>query len=218
MSSVGDLGRRVAERRRELGMTADELATRAGMSPTYIRVIESSPSPQLSGAAMWRLAAALEVSVDGITGGGMEAPPGRADPSDRPALEAITTGECEALIAAGGVGRLVFVGKGGPTALPVNFRVLEGDIVFRTEPKAEFLGDLATGEVSFEVDHLDEALTEGWSVLLTGKSHVIEEPSEMDSAQSLSIVPWAGGDRDAYVRVVPGKITGRRIRKRFGDD
>ena len=147
----------------------------------------------------------------------MEEPPGRADPSDRPALEALTADECEALIASGGVGRLVFSDQRGPTALPVNFRVLEGDIVFRTEPGAAFLDNLAKGEVSFEVDHLDEALTEGWSVLLTGESHVIVDPSEMDSAQSLSITPWAGGDRDAYVRLVPRKITGRRIRRRFGD-
>jgi nitroimidazol reductase NimA-like FMN-containing flavoprotein (pyridoxamine 5'-phosphate oxidase superfamily) len=156
--------------------------------------------------------------VDAITGGGMESPPGRAEPSDRPALEALSVGDCESLIAAGGIGRLVFSDRRGPTALPVNFRVLEGDVVFRTEPKASFLDSIATGEVSFEVDHLDEALTEGWSVLLTGKSHVIEEPGELASAQSLSIAPWAGGEREVYVRVVPRKITGRRIRKQFGDD
>ncbi len=217
MSTVGDLGRRVAERRRQLGLTVDEVATRAGMSATYVRVVESSPSSQPSPAALWRLAAALEMPVDAITGGGMESPPGRAIPSDRPALEALSVGDCEALIAAGGIGRLVFSDRRGPTALPVNFRVLEGDIVFRTEPEATFLESISTGEVSFEIDHLDDALTEGWSVLLTGKSHVIEEPSELESAHSLSIAPWAGGERETYVRVVPRKITGRRIRKQCGD-
>ena len=121
MSVVGDLGRRVAERRSQLGLTVNEVATRSGMSPTYVRFIESSPSPQLSGAAMWRLAAALEVSVDDITGSGMETPPGQSDPSDRPLLEALTVGECEALIASGGIGRLVFSDERGPTAFPVNF-------------------------------------------------------------------------------------------------
>ncbi|MGD0312579.1 MAG: pyridoxamine 5'-phosphate oxidase family protein [Acidimicrobiales bacterium] len=216
MSQVGDLGRRVAERRRALGLTVDELATRSGMSPTYVRAVESSPSPQPSRAALWRLAAALETSVDIITGGGMEAPPGRTDPSDRPTLEPLTIGECEALIAPGGVGRVVFSDERGPVALPVNFRVSEGDIVFRTEPNAGFVTSLATGDVSFEVDHLDETLTEGWSVLLTGKSHVIVDPGEVRRAQSLAIVPWAAGDRDAYVCLVPREITGRRIRKRSG--
>ncbi len=50
-----------------------------------------------------------------------------------------------------------------------------------------------------------------------GKSHVIEEPGELESAHSLSITPWAGGERETYVRIVPRKITGRRIRKQFGD-
>lgn len=217
MSAVGDLGRRVTERRHQLGLTVDEVATRAGMSATYVRVVESSPSSQPSPAAMWRLAAALEMPVDALTGGGMESPPGRAEPSDRPALEVLSVADCEALIAEGGIGRLVFLDRRRPTALPVNFGVLEGDVVFRTESKAAFLESIATGEVSFEVDHLDEALTEGWSVLLTGKSHMIEEPSELESARALSIAPWAGGEREAYVRVVPQKITGRRIRKQFGD-
>jgi transcriptional regulator with XRE-family HTH domain len=57
MNSVGDLGRRVAERRGELGLTIDEVAKRSGMSSTYVRVVESSPSPQLSRAALRRLAA-----------------------------------------------------------------------------------------------------------------------------------------------------------------
>ncbi len=58
MSEVGDLGRRVAERRRELGLTVDQVAARSGMSATYLRVVESNPAPQLSRAALWKLAAA----------------------------------------------------------------------------------------------------------------------------------------------------------------
>jgi hypothetical protein len=217
MNSVGDLGRRVKERRDELGLTIDEVAKRSGMSPTYVRVVESSPAPQLSPAALWRLAAALETSVEAIAGGGMESPPGRGDPSDRPALELLPVSECEELIASGGVGRFVFSAERGPAAIPVNFRVLKDAIVFRTSSDASFLSNLPKEDVSFEIDHLDEALTEGWSVLLTGEGHVIVDPSEVDVARSLAIAPWAGGDRDLYVSVVPRTITGRRIRKRSDD-
>jgi hypothetical protein len=55
MNSVGDLGRRPEDRRRQLGLTAEEVAIRAGMSPTDIGVLESSPSPVVSAAALWRL-------------------------------------------------------------------------------------------------------------------------------------------------------------------
>ena len=108
MSTTGDLGRRVKERRLELELGPEEVATRAGMSTTYLRALEASPSPELSRAALWRLAAALETSVGFITGSGMDEPPGPAEPSARPLLESLSIDECRALVGAGGVGRVVF--------------------------------------------------------------------------------------------------------------
>jgi transcriptional regulator with XRE-family HTH domain len=207
----------VEERRRELGLTADELASRAGMSPGYLHYVESSPSAELPRAALWRLAASLETSVDDLSGSGMEAAPGRTVPSDRPVLEPLMLDECRSLIATGGVGRLVFSDATGPKALPVNFRMLGGDIVFRTDPKAPYLVGSASESVAFEVDHLDEALTEGWSVLVSGHCRPIVDQAEIHLAQSLDIVPWAGGDRGTYVRLVPSEMTGRRIRRRQVD-
>jgi hypothetical protein len=97
-------------------------------------------------------------------------------------------------------------------ALPVNFRVLGEDVVFRTAPLPELTSSRALEQVSFEVDHIDEALAEGWSVLISGHGHVIVDPSELQSAQSVGVIPWAGGERDIYVRIVPREVTGRRIR------
>lgn len=216
MSTVGDLGRRVAERRSDLGLTQDEVATRAGMSTTFIHILESSPSPQLSRAALWRLAAALETSVDVITGSGMEAPPGRGHPSVRPRLETLSIAQCRGLLRAGGVGRVVFSIDRGPVAFPVNFRMLGDDVVFRTEPETLLLSALASHTISFEVDHLDEALTEGWSVLLTGEARKVVDPTELERAQSLDIAPWAGGPKDTYVVLAPRDVTGRRIRQQSG--
>ena len=217
MSAAGDLGRRVAERRGQLGLTLQEVATRAGMDPHYLRMLEESPAPQLSGSARWRLAAALETSVAAIAGSGMEAPPGRAGPSGRPALEPLSLDECRALIAPGGVGRVVFTDRGVPVALPVNYRVLDQDIVFRTEEGATVLANLSSQEISFEVDHLDEALTEGWSVLVSGRGRALVDPTEREQVESVGVAPWAGGARDTYVRLAPDQVTGRRIRKRSGD-
>jgi len=216
MSTVGDLGRRVAERRRELGLTQDEVATRAGMSSTFVHILESSPSPQLSRAALWRLAAALDTSVDAITGSGMEASPGRGRPPVQPHLEALSIAECRGLLRPGGVGRVVFSIGPGPVAFPVNFRMLGDHVVFRTEPDASLLSALADQAISFEVDHLDEALTEGWSVLFTGEARKVVDAAELERAQSLGIAPWAGGQRDTYVVLVPHEVTGRRIRQQSG--
>ncbi len=211
--AAGDLGRRVVERREQLGLSTEDVAGRTGMSPAYLRMVESSPSPQLSRAALWRLAAALDTSVDAISGSGWDAPPGRAGPAGRPSLERLSADECEKLIAPGGVGRFVYLNRDGPVAVPVNFRVLDGDIVFRTDSNATVLAASSEEQVSFEVDHLDDALTEGWSVLLTGDARVIVDPQEIGEARSLGIAPWAGGERRTYVRLAPRQVTGRRIRR-----
>jgi len=213
MSNVGDLGRRVGERRRELKLTPEAVALRAGMDPSYYRTIESSPSPELSRAAMARLAVALETTVGAITGSGTEAPPGPSNPTARLALDSLDQDECAALISPGGVGRVVFVEPRGAVAIPVNFRTLGGDVVFRTALMPTLTPAIELGPVSFEVDHIDDALSEGWSVLLSGRAHVVVDPNERQQVEDLGVVPWAGGERDVFVRIVPGDVTGRRIRR-----
>ena len=148
----------------------------------------------------------------------MDEPPGRAEPSDRPLLESLSIDECRALVAPGGVGRVVFSNERGPVALPVNFRMLADSVVFRTEPDSDLLSNLPNDAIAFEVDHLDEALTEGWSVLLSGDGRAVVESSEYEQVASLGIAPWAGGRRDAYVVLSPIQVTGRRIRRRSGHD
>ncbi len=216
MTDVGDLGRRVAERRLELGLSLTELADRAGMDPRYLESVEASPSAQLTGSALWRLAAALELSVGDLTGQGLLEPPGRARPRGRPVLEPISVDECQALVAPGGVGRVVFSDARGPVALPVNFQMLHGDVVFRTEPQAGVVTALDAGPITFEVDHLDEALTEGWSVLLRGEGRVVVEPAERQEALSGGVTPWAAGDRSSVVKITVTQWSGRRIRERAG--
>jgi transcriptional regulator with XRE-family HTH domain len=216
MTDVGDLGRRVAERRLELGLSLTELADRAGMDPRYLESVEASPSAQPTGSALWRLAAALELSVGDLTGQGLLEPPGRARPRGRPVLEPISVDECQALVAPGGVGRVVFSDARGPVALPVNFQMLHGDVVFRTEPQAGVVTALDAGPITFEVDHLDEALTEGWSVLLRGEGRVVVEPAERQEFLSGGVTPWAAGDRSSVVKITVTQWSGRRIRERAG--
>jgi transcriptional regulator with XRE-family HTH domain len=214
LHDIGDLGRRLSERRKALGLTEDEVASRAGIHPTYVRFLETSPTSQPSRATLLRLASALDTTIETISGGGTQLPPGRTGPSSSPALEALGVDECRRLIAPGGVGRIVFVEPRGPVALPVNFKTMDGDIVFRTAPTPTLSAALGNGDISFEVDHLDDALAEGWSVLISGAAHVIEDPADLERAKALHVEPWAGGERDLLVRINPDEVTGRRIRRR----
>jgi nitroimidazol reductase NimA-like FMN-containing flavoprotein (pyridoxamine 5'-phosphate oxidase superfamily) len=206
----GDVGRRVALRRKNLGMTRDELAAHAGMAPAYVAYLEEHPA-HVSPGAVLRLAVALDTTAAELLGEGIDLPPGRGPRAPHPVLEILTADECTELLAPGGIGRVVLADAPGPVALPVNFAVLDGDIVFRTMSDSP----LATAEgsqVGFEIDRIDDAMREGWSVMVMGRLRRIVDPDELEVARSRPIEPWAGGERDVYLRLTPEKVSGRLIR------
>ncbi len=208
-----DIGRRIAEQREKAHLTVAEMAERAGMSPQYVRYLESSPAASPTPAALMRLAAALDVAPSTLEGAGLNMPPGQRSAARNATLRDLTEAECRGLIAAGGIGRFLFVQAGrGPVAIPVNFKFDGTDVLFRTSNDSEIAEGIHQQPVSFDVDHLDDALGEGWSVLLTGTAREITEDAELHRAQALDIEPWAAGERKMYVRLTPNQVTGRRIR------
>jgi nitroimidazol reductase NimA-like FMN-containing flavoprotein (pyridoxamine 5'-phosphate oxidase superfamily)/DNA-binding XRE family transcriptional regulator len=210
-----DLGRRLREQREQAGFSQADAARAAGMSPQYLAFMESNPNAYPTQATLIRLAAALGTSVAALGGAGLNLPPGQRDAANRPVMAELSAEECRALIAPGGVGRVLFVEEArGPVAIPVNYRMDGTDVVFRTGSGGMLDASMEQASVSFDVDHLDEALSEGWSVLLTGTASVVTEAAEIERAAALRIEPWAGGDRPTYVRLRPRQITGRAIRVR----
>ena len=134
---------------------------------------------------------------------------GRAGP--HPALESLTPALCEEHLAAGGVGRIILSTGSGPVAYPVNFVFARGCVIFRT---SDAMVDTISGVVAFEVDHVDEAMSEGWSVLVRGHARLIEGAELRLVAASLDLEPWAGGARLNVVSIAPFEITGRVIVQR----
>jgi nitroimidazol reductase NimA-like FMN-containing flavoprotein (pyridoxamine 5'-phosphate oxidase superfamily) len=207
----GDLGRRIAEQRTRAGLSRAEAAEQAGMAPDYLEYLETSPAPNPGRGAVTRLAAVLGTTAAALGGAGMLLPPGERGAARRPVLEVLSTTECRTYLAPGGVGRFLFTAARGPVAMPVNYRMLGDDIIFRTTVPTSAAA-AGPRRVSFEVDHLDGALSEGWSVLVSGEASPVTAQPELDKVTALAIDPWAGGDRDVYIRIVASEITGRRIR------
>jgi nitroimidazol reductase NimA-like FMN-containing flavoprotein (pyridoxamine 5'-phosphate oxidase superfamily) len=134
-------------------------------------------------------------------------------------LEELTSDESMRLIEQAEVGRIGFTGRFGPVVLPVNYKLIDGAIVFRTEEYGTLAEDLRTGipdaeyRVAFEVDAMDPATRTGWSVLLQGSAHHVDDESERATLQAVGVEPWAGGDRTLFMRITPAHVTGRRIRR-----
>ena len=101
----------------------------------------------------------------------------------------------------------------GIVMLPVNYAVAAKTIVFRTAPDT-LLATQGGGQVSFEVDRIDETSREGWSVLVQGHARKVAGEDEVRRLEhGTGLEPWACGARDVWVRIIPARISGRRIRR-----
>jgi nitroimidazol reductase NimA-like FMN-containing flavoprotein (pyridoxamine 5'-phosphate oxidase superfamily) len=122
------------------------------------------------------------------------------------------------LISAGGIGRIAYQSRFGPAVLPVNFKWHDGAVVFRTIRHSALDEDLQTGitggdyVVAFEIDEIDEPGRQGWSVLIQGPAQHVESAAERAAAGQAGVEPWPEGERELFLRIVPHRVTGRRIK------
>jgi nitroimidazol reductase NimA-like FMN-containing flavoprotein (pyridoxamine 5'-phosphate oxidase superfamily) len=129
-------------------------------------------------------------------------------------FEELDEDECLELIAPGGIGRIGYTSRYGPAVLPVNYALEDGAVVFRTAEHGPLDEDLRTGianadyQVAFEIDSIDLASQQGWSVLIQGPAHHVTGTGAVRVADVQS---WAPGNRELFVRIVPSRITGRRV-------
>jgi nitroimidazol reductase NimA-like FMN-containing flavoprotein (pyridoxamine 5'-phosphate oxidase superfamily) len=134
-------------------------------------------------------------------------------------VETLDEAESLRLISPGGIGRLAYTGRYGLTVFPVNYAVHDGAIVFRTAQDSPTGEDLYTGiahaeyAVAFEIDDIDPAAREGWSVLIHGPAHYMTTESERAAVRASGVEPWPGGERELAIRITPTRITGRRLRQ-----
>ena len=206
------LGRRITLRRDELDLTRAQLAHRVSTSTSYVQAVEEGRASGLTPDGVMRFAAALETTTGDLLGHGIDRPPGRRGPGTDPRLETLSEAECFRLLDPGGIGRVVFSADGRPVAPPVNYRILDGEIVFRTAPDTILAAVPTADAVSFEIDRIDDAMSEGWSVLASGRLEHIADLADLRRLGAQGIAPWAGDGRDVYVRLAPTEVSGRRIR------
>lgn len=131
----------------------------------------------------------------------------------QPVFEDLGREDCLELLQDETVGRVALTARALPIVLPVNFALLDGDIVWRSAEGTK-LNDASAGfVVAFEVDHYELDRQQGWSVMIQGLAHVITGNGELERAKALPLEPWAlDGVADRYVCLVPNIVSGMRMR------
>ncbi|MFE2883907.1 helix-turn-helix domain-containing protein [Streptomyces sp. NPDC059272] len=215
-SPTGDLGRRIAVRRTALGLSREVTADRAGVAGSYLQYLEEVPGAAPGRSVLLRLAHALQTSVTDLAGGTGDQTPGAGLAGSDPEFTALTEQECRELLSTHGVGRVAIPTASGPVIVPVNYSVVDGAIVYRTAPGA--MPSRAAGrQVTFEIDRIDDAFAEGWSVLALGRARLVTDADDVRRLTEIAFsTPWAGGPREEWVRIDALSLTGRRITTRQG--
>lgn len=118
------------------------------------------------------------------------------------------TWECYELVKDHSVGRLCFLDGETPITYPVSFKLHRTDarayIVIRTGPGS--LMAKYAGPASFEIDNVDVDSRTAWSVLLRGEVRLSHETDSLPVPD-----PWITGERDAWLLLEVGAISGRRF-------
>jgi nitroimidazol reductase NimA-like FMN-containing flavoprotein (pyridoxamine 5'-phosphate oxidase superfamily) len=130
---------------------------------------------------------------------------------DRNGLEVLARAECLRLLGTTMLGRIGMTVDGDPMVLPVNFCVVEGDIVCRTGDGTKLATAARNAVVAFEVDEFDPLSHAGWSVVVTGASREVTDPSEAASLRAAHLPRWASDGEDHLIAVGIRTVTGRRI-------
>jgi nitroimidazol reductase NimA-like FMN-containing flavoprotein (pyridoxamine 5'-phosphate oxidase superfamily) len=137
--------------------------------------------------------------------------------TEKAPLEPLAPEEAWGLISPGGIGRIGFSGRFGPMILPVNYKVHDQAIVFRTAEHSPMGEDLRTGiehaeyKVAFEIDRYDDATRTGWSVLIQGDVYHVDGGPEREELLRIGLESWVAGHRDLFLRIVPTRVSGRRV-------
>jgi nitroimidazol reductase NimA-like FMN-containing flavoprotein (pyridoxamine 5'-phosphate oxidase superfamily) len=129
-----------------------------------------------------------------------------------PHLEELTPATCRQLLAEHTVGRVGFHSAGGSVIIPVNYQMVNDDVVFRTSPAGTLAELRRRTSVAFEVDDIDEVGHRGWSVLVRGYAEVVTNDHQLTQLWQTGPVPWASGTRNLFVAIRAEAVTGRRIR------
>ena len=134
-------------------------------------------------------------------------------------LERLSEAECMEMLANGGIGRLAYTSRYGPTALPVMYKIDGGSIVLGTWDPALFDEDLRTGiaqaeyQVAVEADQFDLEAREGWVVLVRGAAHHLDTEAERAPMIDSGLEPWIEEVPAHFIRVNPTSIWGNRVRR-----
>jgi nitroimidazol reductase NimA-like FMN-containing flavoprotein (pyridoxamine 5'-phosphate oxidase superfamily) len=129
--------------------------------------------------------------------------------TDHLGTRVLSTEACLDLLRGETVGRLAVSIRDLPDIFPINYVVDRGGIVFRTAEGTKLAASVLGRGVAFEVDGLNEAAGQTWSVIVKGHAVEINGMYDLLHTLHLPLLPWHASPKPRFVRIEPVEISGR---------
>ncbi|MFI9723104.1 pyridoxamine 5'-phosphate oxidase family protein [Streptomyces sp. NPDC052396] len=134
-------------------------------------------------------------------------------PPTAPHLGRLSRQEALSLLKSVPIGRLIFSHQALPAVRPVNHVLLDDLIIIRAHGGAALLGPARDGAVvAYEADAFDTERRTGWSVVVTGEAHLVNDP-DLQRRYRDAVEPWVGGEMAHTVSISLGMVSGYRINR-----
>jgi hypothetical protein len=130
---------------------------------------------------------------------------------DSAGFEVLDEEECYALLGSVSLGRVAVTMDATPAILPVNYALIDRQVVFATGLGSKLTAALMSSVVAFEADGVDEASGAAWSVQGHGSSMVLEPGSDLEADALLAVRSLAPLPRHFLAKVRLRRISGRRL-------
>ncbi|WP_038468253.1 pyridoxamine 5'-phosphate oxidase family protein [Arthrobacter sp. PAMC 25486] len=127
-----------------------------------------------------------------------------------PKPEILNLQQCWHLLQQTSIGRLALTVEGRPDVFPVNYKVDQETIFFRTGGGTKFSSLEGGTNVAFEADAVSAEFGTAWSVVVKGRAVVATSTNTNLDTISGALFPWQGVEQEHLIRIVPETVTGRR--------
>ena len=120
--------------------------------------------------------------------------------------------EAMRLLASVSYGRVVFTQNALPAIRPVNHLIDDDRVIIRTRLTAKISAVVQSNDaavVAYEADSFDPESQTGWSVVITGRAHIITDPDQITRYEQL-LQPWVN-HADSVLAIEPQIVTGLHI-------
>ncbi|TVT18324.1 pyridoxamine 5'-phosphate oxidase family protein [Amycolatopsis rhizosphaerae] len=118
--------------------------------------------------------------------------------------------ECLRLLRTVSLGRVVFTESALPAVRPVTFVAPDGEVIIPAGG-ASWGPKLDGTVVAFEVEDIDQATREGWSVVVVGRARLVTDPASLQGFPPAGERPWAPAAERLLLTIDIEHLSGRRM-------